>query len=112
MTQEDKELLLKENVITEEILLNAGFERLVHETDILAEYQNEAYGIDNYKVFGIQTNDYHPIKLVIDNGWNNRGTIWHLHIDNNECETIGSADISYVWQFNKLMEVFDSKFRL
>ena len=101
-----------DNIITEEILLNAGFEYLEHETNLFAEYQKEAFGIDNYKAFRIWTNDETPIKLDIDNGWNNRGTSWHLHIDNDECETIGLADISYVWQFNKLMEVFDSKFRL
>lgn len=103
---------MKDNVITEEILLNAGFEYLEHETDLMAGYQKEAFGINNYKVFRIWTNDYHPIKLDIDNGWNNRGTLWHLHIDNDSCETIGSADIDTIEQFNKLMEVFDSKFRL
>ena len=51
-------------------------------------------------------------KLDIDNGWNNRGTKWSVHIDNDACETIGYADIDTIEQFNKLMEIFDSKFRL
>ena len=42
----------------------------------------------------------------------NNGTNWNMHLDNEDCETIGSADIDYVWQFNKMMEIFDSKFRL
>ena len=50
--------------------------------------------------------------INIDNGYNNRGTGWHLHIDNDMCETIGSADIDTVWEFNTLMQVFKSKFRL
>ena len=28
------------------------------------------------------------------------------------CESIGSADIDNIWEFNTLMEVFGSKFRL
>ncbi len=102
----------KNTIITEDILVNSGFEYLEHETDLLTGYQKETFGIDNYKVFRIWTNDDNPIKLDIDNGCNNRGTSWHLHIDNDICETIGTADIDTVEQFNKLMEVFDSKFRL
>ena len=70
------------------------------------------YGIKDYKIFRKWTDDKHPIKLDINNGWNNRGTKWSLHIDNDACETIGYADIDYVWQFNSLMEIFDSEFKL
>lgn len=93
-------------LITEEMLLNAGFEYLGKQTHL------ELYGIKDYKVFRKWTDDRSPIKLDIDNGWNNSGKHWHLHIDNSDCNTIGCADIDYVWQFNKLMEVFGSEFKL
>lgn len=98
--------------ITDDILINAGFEYMEQESKLCEEYQKTTYGITDYKSYRKWTDDKHPIKLDIDNGWNNRGAKWSLHIDNDACETIGCADIDYTWQFNKLMEVFDSKFRL
>ena len=105
----------KHRNITEDILIDAGFEYLENESNICKEYEKTTYGIENYKVFRKWTDAKDPknvLKLDIDNGWNNRGTGWHLHIDNNACETIGSGDIDTVWQFNTLMQVFGSKFRL
>jgi len=103
---------MNELLITEEFLINAGFEYMEQESKLCEEYQKTTYGITDYKSYRKWTNDKHPIKLDIDNGWNNRGTKWSLHIDNDDCETIGCADIDYTWQFNKLMEVFDSSLRL
>lgn len=102
----------KKTQITEEILINNGFEYLEKESNLTQDYQNQLYGKDNYKVFRKWTNDSSPLKLDIDNGVNNRGTEWHLHIDNDHCESIGSADINNIWEFNTLMEIFSSKFRL
>ena len=99
-------------LITEQVLLNAGFEYLEHESETLGSVFKQEYGIKDYKMFRKWTDDKFPIKLDIDNGWNNSARKWSLHIDNNDCETIGYADIDYKWQFNKLMEVFDSKFKL
>lgn len=98
--------------ITKEILLDAGFICSVPESSVLAKFQKDEYGIENYQMFSKWTDDDTPIKIDIDNGYNNRGTEWHLHIDNNLCETIGCADIDTIEQFNKLMEVFESSFRL
>ena len=104
---------MKKNIfITEDILLKSGFEYQEHESNLLKDYQKQNYGIENYKTFRKWTNDKFPIKLDIDNGWNNRGTNWSLHIDNDVCETIGYADIDYVWQFNDLMKIFDSFYEL
>lgn len=100
------------NKITEDILIKAGFEYLELETNLLAKYQKETYGIDNYKMFRKWTDDLNPIKLDIDNGFNNRGSAWHLHIDNDRCDSIGCADIDTVEQFNMLMKIFNSKFRI
>jgi hypothetical protein len=103
---------MNEVLITKDILENAGFEYMEQESKLCEEYQKTTYGITDYKLYRKCTDDKHPIKLDIDNGWNNRGTKWSLHIDNDACETIGCADIDYTWQFNKLMEVFDSSLRL
>jgi len=102
----------KHNFITNDDLLNAGFKFRKDESKLIDKYQKEKYGIDDYVMYQLWTTDEHPIKLDIDNGWNNRGTKWSLHIDNDVCETIGYADIDTIKQFNKLMEIFDSKFRL
>lgn len=102
----------KETQITEELLINNGFEYIERESNLTQDYQNQLYGKENYKVFRKWTEDKIPIKLDIDNSVNNRGTEWYLHIDNDACETIGSVDINTVWEFNTLMEVFGSKFRL
>ena len=105
----------KHRNITEDILIDAGFEYLENESNIYKEYERHIYGIEDYKVFRKcidGKNSANVIKLNIDNGYNNRGTSWHLHIDNDACETIGSADIDTVWEFNTLMQVFKSKFRL
>ena len=103
---------MKHQIITEDILINAGFEYRERESNLTQDYQNQLYGKDNYKVFRKWTDDDSQLKLDIDNGVNNRGTEWYLHIDNDHCETIGSADINTVYEFNLLMEVFGSKFRL
>lgn len=104
----------KTKLITPEILIEAGFEYLENESKTCAEYEETTYGIKNYKMFRKWTEDETPIKLDIDNGWNNRfgKDGWHIHIDNQDCTTIGTADISTVLEFNMLMKVFGSKFML
>lgn len=104
--------MLNKLLITEDILVDNSFKFLEHETELLSKYQKDNYGIDHYVMYRLWTNDKSPLKLDIDNGYNNRGTKWHLHIDNEDCCSIGSADINTIEQFNKLMEVFDSEFRL
>lgn len=104
----------KTKLITPEILIEAGFEYLEGESKTCAEYEATTYGIKNYKMFRKLTEGETPIKVDIDNGWNNRfgDKGWHVHIDNQDCETIGTADISTVLEFNMLMKVFGSKFIL
>ena len=103
---------MNEVLITKEILENAGFEYMEQESKLCAEYEKSNYGIEDFRLYRLWTNDNPSIKLDIDNGFNNRGTKWSLHIDNDACETIGCGDIEYTWQFNKLMEVFNSSLRL
>ena len=107
----------KHRNITENILIDAGFEYLEIESNCGRDINStdpELFS-PTYAIFCKWTNDKdssNAIKLYIDNGYNNRGTGWHLHIDNDVCNTIGSADIDTVWEFNMLMQVFKSKFRL
>jgi len=110
--QSEKASTDKRTPINFKILEDGGFKLQEAETNLIKKYQEETYGIKDYKSYRLWTNDKNPIKLDIDNGWNNRGTKWSLHIDNDVCETIGYADIDTIKQFNKLMEIFDSKFRL
>lgn len=102
----------KMSYITKEILLSNGFEINEKETELCKQFQEEQYGIEDYISFKLWTKDKYPIKLDIDNGWTNSGRKWSVHIDNDACETIGYADIDTIWQFNMLMGVFESKFRL
>ena len=84
--------------ITEEILLNAGFKYIESESNI-----------SGYKCYEKIAGD---LILNIGNGIVNRlGAEWNLIID-TEYGRIGTADISTVWEFNTLMEVFGSDFRL
>ena len=112
--QSEKASIDKHRKITVEILKDAGFEEIT--TPEMKQYHKDTYDQNNYSEWRLWTtdniNDYNCLKLDIDNGPNNRGTNWHLHIDNNVCCTIGSADINNVWEFNTLMQVFKSKFRL
>ena len=102
----------KQKLITEDMLVSSGFEYLERESEAMKVLYSTSDMDSNYKYFSFWTSDKHPLKLDIDNGYTNRGTKWHLHIDNEVCNTIGSADIDTVWEFNTLMEIFKSDFRL
>jgi len=105
----------KNRPITVEILKEAGFEDVTH--DYEKQFHKEYDGLDDYVTLRRWTDDTDKnpekvLKLDIDNGLTNNGAKWNLHIDNNVCSTVGSADIDTVWQFNTLMQVFGSRFRL
>ena len=103
------------NLISKELLLSAGFEDVTY--DYEKQFHKKYDGLDDYIMLRFWTSDYDNntgkvLKLDIDNGLTNSGRLWHVHVDNCDCCSIGSADIDTVEQFNKLMEVFDSNFRL
>lgn len=105
----------KNRLISKNILENAGFEETTLEN--MKTFYKDNYNIDNYVSYRVWTDQFDRstdkiLKLDIDNGLTNSKRTWHLHIDNNSCQTIGSADIDNVWEFNTLMQVFGSKFRL
>lgn len=104
----------KNTEIDEEILKELNFKRIDEnwERSIMAdEYYIEDYSV--WKICTINVDNYeNSLNIHLSKGNTNNGALWHVHIDNNACMTIGSADISTVWQFNTLMQVFGSKFRL
>ena len=113
----EKAYVDKNSYITKEILLLSGFELNEDEITIMKQFWNEnpeqcVMDPNDYVSLRIWTNDERPLRLDIDNQLTNRGTMWHVHIDNEVCSTIGCADIDTVWEFNTLMGVFGSKFRL
>lgn len=105
----------KKTLINKEILEKAGFEDITNDWEV--QYYKEKEGIEDYKSYRIWTDkvDKNPgkvLKLDIDNALSNSGRLWNLHIDNCDCCTVGCAELDNIWQFNILMEVFGSKFRL
>lgn len=101
-----------ENIlITEDILLKNGFERLNLKDDEV-KVHNNIWGIEDYRAYVLWTNDEQSIKIDMRWKCTNNGANWYMHIDNCDCETIGSADIDYIEQFNLMMKVFNSNFNL
>ena len=102
-----------ERLITEELLKSIGFKDDTDDWE--KDHWNNVLGIDNYCTLTYWTNKEdgkNYIKLDFQKGIVNCDANWGLHIDNNTCESIGSADISYVWQFNMMMEILGSNFRI
>ena len=92
------------------MLQSAGFERI--DTDDERKLYEKEFSIENYSEWYFVTPDDNPIVIDMSSRLTNNNAEWHMHIDNKLYETIGTADISYVEQFNKIMEIFESKFKL
>lgn len=104
----------KRREITIDILEEAGFKDMTMPEMVKLV---EEHGVKDYRAFICCTDKKdgpeNCLILNINNGLNNRrDSKWSLHIDNCDYCTIGSADITNVWEFNTLMQVFGSKFRL
>lgn len=91
-------------LITDDILLKNGFERSDKD-----EYK-KVWG--DYKSYELWTEDKDPIKIDMSYKATNNNTDWNMHLDNERCETIGSADINYIEQFNLMMKIFESNYEL
>ena len=97
--------------ITDDILLKNGFELNELKAEDI-QVHNEIWGIDDYRLYTLWTNEEYSLKIDMEWKCTNNGANWHIHIDDDHCETIGCADINYVEQFNLMMEIFESKFKL
>lgn len=42
-------------------------------------------------------------KLDVDEGYTNSGRMWSIHIDNGDCNTIGSGEFTYVHELQNLV---------
>ena len=98
-------------LITDDILLKNGFEYLNLKGDEV-KFHNDICGIEDYRVYVLLTNDEQSIKIDMMWKCTNNGANWNIHIDNYRCETIGSADINYIEQFNLMMKIFESNYEL
>ena len=107
-------ILIPSPLITEELLEKNGFERT--DTEEMRNLMKTDFFIDDYSSWRRYTDDVdhenYYLKLDFQKGFTNNGATWNLHIDNDSCQTIGSADISTVHQFNLMMDVFYSNFKL
>lgn len=97
----------KNTNITHDLLEESGF---IDRSTPLDKAMADQYNINDYHNWELWTPDNY--KLNMSNGFTNNGAEWNLHIDNDHCCTIGSADIDNVWQFNTMMEVLGIKFRI
>lgn len=80
--------------ITEEFLCRNGF-----------EFDYELHGVDDSLKFYELKLDKFTISL--HEGSNTVGRDWWIHIDNEDCCTIASADIQYVHQLQNLLNICD-----
>ena len=107
-------IYMNKQPITEDLLLQHGFKYVSTEDEV--NTFNKVFCIDNYAEYMYDTFEQdgfdNNIIINIQRGVTNNNAEYHVHVDNNTCCTIGSADISYIEQFNMLMEIFESKFKL
>ena len=89
-------------------LIIAGFK------DITKSYKKEFWernGVKNYSEWQLWTPDRKAL-IVMSYGITNNNALWELHVDNEACDSSGSAGISTVYQFNLIMEALNLEYRL
>lgn len=87
--------------------MSAGFEEEFNPTMI--EFWKKQ-GYNNYRSFKLYRENECCIILSIEETHND--SLWYVHIDNADFESIGSADLDTVEEFNALMFALKLKFRL
>ena len=80
------EIYLEPIPVTKEILEKIGFKE---DTALVKFYR---YWDKDYKY-----------KLDVDEGYTNSGRMWSIHIDNGDCNTIGSGEFTYVHELQNLV---------
>lgn len=76
--------------VTEEMLLKIGFEKC---KDIAP------------RTFYRYWDKEHRYKLDADDAYCNSNRMWSIHIDNGDCNTIGSGEFTYVHELQNLVRV-------
>lgn len=108
----------KNEILTKEILVNAGFTENNNESLLEAARQ---YGYNDtcilqYDIGPINNDDYYtaPHYRITANYklFNNSDNLWTVHIDNDHFESMANIELTYIWQFNMLMEICNIDFKL
>ncbi len=89
--------------ITEEILLKNGFEKKYCE--LTDQYWLEK--LVEYKDYPDRT-----FFLEISDTTNMIGRKWYVHVDNDDCCTVGSVEFNTTTQFNAFMDILDIGFKM
>ncbi len=89
-------------------LIIAGFKEITKSCE--KEFW-ERNGVKNYSEWQLWTPDGKAL-IVMSYGNTNNNALWGMHVDNEACDSIGSADISTVYQFNLIMEALNLEYRL
>lgn len=111
----------KNEILTKEILSDAGFtEKNAKSISALLEAARQ-YGYDDacvleYDIGPKNDDDYYtaPRYRITANYklFNNTDNLWTVHIDNSHFESMANIELTYIWQFNMLMEICNIDFRL
>lgn len=109
----------KNEILTKEILSDAGFtEKNAKSISALLEAARQ-YGYDDACILEYDINPknddntaQHYRITANYKLFNNSDNLWTVHIDNDHFESIANIELTYIWQFNMLMEICDIDFRL
>lgn len=89
--------------ITEEILLKNGFEKKYCEL-------TDQYWLE--KLVEYKDNPDRTFFLEISDTTNMIGRKWYVHVDNDDCCTVGSVEFNTTTQFNAFMDILDIGFKM
>ena len=105
-------------ILTKEILSDAGFtEKNAKSISGLLEAARQ-YGYDDacvleYDINSKNDNTAQHYRITANYKlFNNSDNLWTVHIDNDHFESIANIELTYIWQFNMLMEICNIDFRL
>lgn len=89
--------------ITEEILLKNGFEKKYCEL-------TDQYWLEKHVEY--KDNPDRTFFLEISDTTNMIGRKWYVHVDNDDCCTVGSVEFNTTTQFNAFMDILDIGFKM
>lgn len=94
-------------IITKEMLEERGFE------DVSDEYERSFWAsILAPDVYVCMMIHYDGLSISLNNRSTNSDECWNVHIDNSDSDSIASIELSTTEQFNMLMKIIKSDFRL
>ena len=82
--------------VTEEFILKNGFEK-------------KEYNVSGYSSTSIHYMKFGNVIFDINRFSNSIGRNWHCHIENSDCDSIGSFDFQYVHEFQNGIRLITGK---